>query len=51
MLTAPPLTRYLHFLSYHHVPVPGVHIWKSFQNSVYNKTYRYIHRPLLYCGK
>jgi hypothetical protein len=45
MLMTPPLTRYLHFLSYQHVPVPGVHICKSFQNSVYNKTH------ILFCDK
>jgi hypothetical protein len=35
---ASPLTMYLHFLSYHHVLVPGVHTWKSFRNSAYKKT-------------
>jgi hypothetical protein len=36
MLTAPPLRMYLHYLSYHHVLVLGVHTWKLFQNSAYN---------------
>jgi hypothetical protein len=43
LFTETLIAMYLHFLSYHHVLVPGVHTWKSFQNSVYNNMHIYRH--------